>query len=818
MSEPNTVEVDSRTADDHLTETPTVVICEGDGGIRKGKALLQLAKREGIADRLCMVAINTRTNVFDDLSEEVKTIALKMPEERHHRHDKQHRPYLHLNDHVSGMAASERMRRIGRYHVDNPEKIGRYEDRLRGAIEEFVTGFKNDASIDGPNVVNVFQFVAAGGGSGSGIMPFMTGMIDTLTSELGRKHGVGFEHWGLVSLASVEDFHANGTRPDVNWRYPANSLALLDELRAITGYDEPSYPLRIPIMSAEDTADIQRSAYTIESNPFSGVFLLRYNEDAGESRRYREGVNQAAARAVLEWMRKDSAEGLENESNDLDHTFYELRAVTFQTPTDGVSDLLAAQRDHEEATETLAELQRTRDELETALEQLRLASEAKAVLRNETLVATDDAAAEDERATQEVLVTAFERAREIASNIDPQATRLDQIDAQLEEHQQRRSFSFHDRVDGDVVQRAIFMAAVEVAVNAALGTHRFTAISNEFVEEREETITAFDAGFDPSATPKQQFSQTIEPLLSQQIETLNTKLDDLGLTGRVTNRQQYLELKEQRDRTKSQLETMREALGGFDHLTQLAENVAEERRAAVSALEGQITSLENATERVENEIRRTEQERAAAKDRRSRHEATVLDSPLGQHVTLPVADGAQLSSDHFDDDPDISTLVELGVLDRETVVEYLRRTLRDPDDGPLGQTLETRGTGRMPPRGKAVVFCGRATEELVWQNAPSGQAPKTVANEEFADEPASVVCTDDHQLALLAVYGRLTLDNFDHGALRESLFRGQPTLWGEEIDLEDCYAYPELLPPSHPASMHQRVDDMVPSAGGEAND
>jgi hypothetical protein len=817
MSEQSTVEVDRSNGDDHLTETPTVVICEGDGGIRKGKALLRLAEREGVADRLCVIAINTRTNVFDELSEAVKTIALKTPEERHQRHDKQHRPYLHLNDHISGMAAAERRRRIGRYYIDNPEKIGRYEDRVRGAIEEFVTGFKDDASIDGPNVVNVFQFVAAGGGSGSGIMPFMTGMIDALTTELGRKHGVGFEHWAIVSLASIEDFHAEGARPDVNWRYPANSLALLDELRAITGYDEPSYPLRIPIMSAQDTADIQRSAYTVESNPFSGVFLLRYNEDAGESRRYREGVNQAAARATLEWMRKDQGafDGLENESNALDHTFYELRAATFRTPTEGVTALLDAKRDHEAAAETLATLRDERRELEAALGQVRLACDAKSTIQN---TPDSDASAEQERPEQEVLATAVDRAGEIAGNIDPRAARLDQIEAELDDHQQRRSFSFHGRVDGELVQRAIFMAAVEAVVNEALTTHQFTAMIREFAEEREEAITEFDAAFDPSATPKQQFVRTIEPLLSQQVETLNAKLDDLGLAGRVTERQQYLELKQQRDRAKSRLETMRDALGGFEHLTQLAESVAEERADAVEALERQIERLESEKARVENEISRAEQELSAAEDRIERHEEVVLDSPLGQQVTLPVADGAQLSSDHFDDDPDIATLIDRGVLDRETVVEYLRTTLRDPNDGPLGQTLETRGTDRTPPRGRAVVFCGKSTEELVWRDAPNGLPPRTVANEEFADDPASVICADDHQIALLAVYGRLTLDDFDHGRIRESLFRGQPTLWGEEIDLEDCYAYPELLPPDHPASMHQQVEDMVPPKGGEAND
>jgi hypothetical protein len=272
-----------------------------------------------------------------------------------------------------------------------------------------------------------------------------------------------------------------------------------------------------------------------------------------------------------------------------------------------------------------------------------------------------------------------------------------------------------------------------------------------------------------------------------------------------------------RERTRSRLESMREALDGFEHLTQLAERVAEERTDAVEAVERRLAELEETKAGIENEISRTEQELAAAEDRIGRHEEVVLDAPLGQHVTLPVADGAQLSSDHFEDDPDISTLIDLGVLDRGTVVEYLRKTLRDPDDGPLGQTLETRGKSRTPPRGRAVVFCSDATERLVWQDAPTGLAPKTVANEEFADEPSSVVCTDDHQLAISAVYGRLTLDNFDHGRIRESLFRGRPTLWGEEIDLADCYAYPELLPPEHPASMHQRVDEMAPPNGGETD-
>ena len=817
-----TVEPDT---EEQPTETPTVVVCEGDGGIAKGRELFGLAEREGIEERLCIIAINSRTEAFSGFPEEMHRIELSLPEGRHRRCDKQNRYYLSPQDEFGSMPGARRIRRIARYYMDNAENVGSYERRLRRKIETFVEGFLSDPNVDGPEAVNVFQFVAAGGGTGSGIMPMVTGMLDVITDDLTRKLDVGFEHWATVTLATLEDFWIEGTRPDVSWRYIANSLALLDELRALTGYDDVEYPLTIPVMAAEDGANIQRSVYRLHDNPFSGVFLQRYDEDtATDNEQYRTAVNRTAATLVLRWMRteQDGFQGLENEAVQLEDIFYEIRAASFEPPTDDVARLLEAKQSQDAAEEKLGELEAERTELSTAIDQLEAGIDARQIIRSDDLVAADEASEETledgMQPVPEVVVTAFDRAREVASNVSPASSRMESIETQLEEHQTRRSFSFHDRVDGEALQRAVFMAAVGDVVRSALNNHQFRSKVREFVDEQEEKITEFDSAFEPTTTPKEQFIQTIEPLLEQQLETLEARLDEFGLADRLTNHQEYAELKEQRDRTRSALDSFQRAEKEFDHLTQLAEQLEEERTATVASLEETRRELKAVRSDIEADITRVRQEQATATDRIQRLEREVLESPLEQNMTLPVSNDAQLQSDLFDEDPGIAALIKAGVIDRGTVTNQLRSTLDDSKKGLVDEILERRGKDRSPPRGRLYMFCSSDTEELIWSDAPHGDAPKRVARDVFEREVATVTCNDDGRVTLLAVYGNVSPENFDHGDLRDSLMRGRPELWGDEIDLQDCYAYPELLPSSHPVSIPRQVDEADIPTRGDADD
>lgn len=821
MSETNAVTMPENSTETTLTETPTVLVCAGEGGIEMGTAVRSLAEQEGVAERLQMIAIDSGSGKFEGLGADVETVSLRTPHRRFHDHDEAQRHYLKPSHTNSGATGAIRQRPLGRYHFDNPERIGSHHDQIRRTILEFVERFQDDPDIDGPEGVNVFQLVGAGGGTGSGITPLLTGLLDNVLAELEEDLHPGFEHWSVCSLATTSDFDGGGEAPDVHWRYPANSLALLDELRAITGYDDVEYPIRIPLLAAKDRSNNRRSAYVIEENPFSGVFLLRFNQDEVEDRTYRDGIGRTTARLVLEWMRKDQDQfaGLENEVSALTDTFFEVRGASFEVPTDRIEDLLAAKQKYRAAQDTLSDLEADFDELSAAIEQLDVALRAPTLVRGNSLrPANDGAATGDDEEIPDVMRTAFERAAQVASNIAPQSARLDGLKEELGELQDRRTYSFHERIDGDSIQRAVFMTAVLEETQSALRTHRFDTLLNEFVDHNEEALSEFDASFDPTADPKDQFLQTVEPMLERTIQRVSAEIDDIGLTGRLTNREVYTSKKQQLDQSRGRLRKLRRALEERDHLSQLADAIEEERESAAATLESQRETLATTKAETESERKTTQQRATAAKQAVDRHKEAIQTAPLGRFVTLPVAPGAELQADRFADDPGIASLLRDGILDRKAAVNRLQGTLYDHEDGILGASLETRGKSRSPSQGRPVVFCTEMTRDLVWTDAPTGTPPKTIATDEFAKQPETVICENDHSVGLLAIYGGLSLDNFDHSYLRDSLFEGRATLWGEPIDLEDCYAYPEILPADHPISMRSRIDNATLPQWGETNE
>jgi|AntRauMinimDraft_4_1070384.scaffolds.fasta_scaffold00723_5 hypothetical protein len=824
MTEMNAISMPENGGERILTEEPTVLVCAGEGGIEMGKEVRRLAAREGVADRVKTIAINTGSGKFAGLDPEVAKINLKTPDRRFHGHDKEVRHYLDAGVTIEGGRGSDRDRPVGRYHFDNPEYVtDKIESTLRTTITEFVKRFENDPDVNGVDAVNVFQLVGAGGGTGSGITPLLTGCLDGLLDELNDEVHPGFEQWLITSLASEARSDS-----DVKWHYVGNSLALLDELRALTGYDgDVSYPIRIPVYSASDGANDVPSAYVVDDNPFSGVFLLRYDQDKANDDEYRAGATRTAARTVLEWMRKGErgVPDIENEVNDLDHTFYEVRGATFETPAQYVEELLEANEELEAARERETERTGEQADLRAAIEAIKVVLDARSVVTATELVSPDTDAGEDQRCAPSHVRSAFDRAQQIAGNISPSNVRMEDVEAKRRDYSERLGQAFHDRIDDETVEEAVFMAAMLKQTESALVDHRFNAVVTEFVTANEDRITEFDPAFDPGADPKDQYLQTIKPLLNDRIDDFTAEVDSFGLTDRISDRESYKRATRKLENTKKTLQTMQGALSERDRLAQLIEDLESSLGDALADLEAEYERLESRHAEAASEHTRASQEREAAADTVDRVLRKLQEGPLGRFVSIPVAGGTELTADLFEDKsagegraPGIAKLIDSGVVDRGDVVDRIRQTLRDHEETVIGPTLETRGAKRTHIRGSVRVFCTEGLEELVWAESPSGTAPSSLADNEFPGGSSVVRSEDPHRIGLLAVYGGLDLDNFDHGALRESLSRGRPEWNGEAVPLEDCYAYPELLPPEHPMSMQSQIEQVDVESWGDLDD
>jgi len=806
----------SDTGNQQLAEVPTVVLCHGDGAIEEGRELLRLAESLGIADRLCLIALNTRADAYNTLPDTFHRIVLELPDERYHSRDLQARRYIDPDVGLREMVGARRNRPVGRYYVDNAENLANVEAKIQSIVRNFVERFTEDPDVTGPEVVNVFQMAAGGGGTGSGVLPLMIGMVDTITDELESVVDVGFYQWTIATLATVENFHSDGRAPDINWRYLGNSLALLEELQALTGEADVQYPMEIPLVGAED-AGLQRDAYRLSHNPLEGVYLLRYEEDTAiDNDEYKRGIDRTVASTVLMWMRQDAdGEGVENEIEKLDDTFMELRAATFQTPTEAMRDLLDAQDDAEMAQSKLNEQTARQTELTAAIEQLDAILDAKEAFKTGNLDISTEVV---DDAVMEPVRKAFTRCWTVSGNVDVTSLHEQVVDEWLEELRSQREFSFHDLVDGERLFEMCFLAALETRVERAVDGHAFVQEIHTFVDSHEDAIVEFDATFDPDAEPEVQWSDSIEPLLSAQLEELRAELEGMSLTDRM-DRSRVRKLKSEIASTEEKLSELQSLATERDQLVQTAEALSERREDCEADLTARRATLRQERSDVEDEIEVLDQRIESAEDRIDRYSSEALASSLGRFVTLPVTSDAQVTDDLVAEDPGITALVEQGIVDRGTVVDLFRKLLRGTDKDQLEDQLESRANGeRSPPRGMPYMFCSEETRELLWHDAPTGPAPATVADNQFQGDPRTVISTDDRRATLLVVYRNLCPDDFDHGILRDSFEEGQAMLFGESVELASCYAYPELLPRDHPLFDQKTDTDVSVTAPGEVDD
>jgi len=514
---------------------------------------------------------------------------------------------------------------------------------------------------------------------------------------------------------------------------------------------------------------------------------------------------------------------IENEVNDLDHTFYEVCGATFETPAEYVEELLDANEDLKAATERETEHVAEQADLRAAIEAVNVVLDARSVVGETELVSPSTEPEEGQRCAPAEIRTAFDRAQQIASNISPSNVRMEDVEAKRRDYSERLGQPFHDRLDDETVEQAVFMAAMLDRAESALADHRFNAVITEYTTSNEDEITEFDPAFDPGADPKAQYLQTIKPLLNDRIDEFAAEVDSFGLTDRISDRESYKRATRKLENAKGTLRAMQGALKERDRLAQLVEDLESTLEGALADLEAEHERLEARHAEVLSERTRASQEREAAADTVDRVLRKLQDGPLGRFVSIPVAGGTELTPELFEDEdegatPGIAELIDNGVVDRGDVVDRIRQTLRDHEETVIGPALETRGAERTHVRGSVRVFCTDRLEELVWEESPSGTAPSSLADNEFPGGGSVVRSEDPHRIGMLAVYGGLDLDNFDHGALRDSLFHGRPEWNGEPVPLEDCYAYPELLPSEHPMSMQSQVNQIDVEAWGDLDD
>lgn len=182
-------------------------------------------------------------------------------------------------------------RRLGRYAVDNSASF----DRTYTVLADAIRGVHESATANGADGAHqVWLLYALGGGTGSGAFPLVAAMVDDVITGLPGRFAVG----ALGSMPRLDMLEEQMTMPSGHARFYVNAYAALRELRVLLDDGGgTSYPLSIPVASAEASEQMAANALTLSGPPVDVYGLLGVAETSTDH--YRTVVNDVAAGVVL---------------------------------------------------------------------------------------------------------------------------------------------------------------------------------------------------------------------------------------------------------------------------------------------------------------------------------------------------------------------------------------------------------------------------------------------------------------------------------------------------------------------------------------
>lgn len=790
------------TDDIQLQTTPTIVIALGDSGIRDAEEIYEKAKAEGVEDRLLVIWINSRSEFPDHAVDGIKTFRLEKPDKQHIRTDINTRPYVDNDRKIRDLMGAKRNRDVARYYVDSPENISTLERFLRTRIKRFLTEFTGDPSINGPDGANVILTAGAGGGTGSGAAPLIAAMVDTITNELsaqGPLSTVNFHQWAIVSVATVQNTVSNGPVPDIKSKYLANTAALLSELRAMANAGSANRDIEIPLVSTNEGANLRRDSYSIDDNPFSGVYLMEYIQNSDkDTDSYRAGINETAAAVAFRWMRQDlDGDAVENAEDDLNHTFYEVRAVTFNAPTDTINELFDKRKQLDRTTARIQSLKETRSGLNRALQQV---NELQSLSDDDSAHVDDDWLSDLSSDGDEVQADGGEspvarRARDLAlktaTNLSPGQVSTELIGDRVETIQVQVAEEFHDAVPSESLLAVITQQAVVDHLAKRLESHSFPDEITAYVDDHADELEEFNEALDRSAPPLVQFTEVVRPYLKQRHQAKQAELDQTTILVDYSTRS---DLKADIDEIERTLSELTQLASEFTRTQNTLEEMREQLERQRTELGDEMADLTSKLERIDASLSTARKQRDTIQSDRDDLRDQLMNPRMDRTVTLPVTDPNHIDPELFSDSPGLSQLWNQGVIDQTEAANHINSALRaEEGDAPLNDRLMTQAGSRSPAQGRPIVFADEDTMRDVWHSAEGDDKVTDMASSEYELDTKLISQQADDEFTILVEYGNIHFENFLHPIGVEAVQAGIHEVVGTEIDVEDSAAYPELL-------------------------
>ncbi|MFD1597940.1 tubulin-like doman-containing protein [Halobellus rarus] len=750
-----------------LEPQAVTVIGIGAGGCRMLEAVNDAVDRADPGPAFSSVAIDSRAQDLERLAPAGATSIHLEPPTTLLAKDRAEAGYLDESVELPPGGGTARQRALGRYYVDNAENVDSVVNGLAEVLDE-----ASEQLADPSDTHHVWLLSSLGGGTGSGLVPLIAGLVDTLSPQA--------DVFGIGSVPRLDMLADDPSPPAGEPSLYYNAYAALRELRALLGLDDADpYPLELELRS--QPRSLVSDSITLEESPIGayGVFGMDQAEVANGS--YREAMNRTVANVIVDsTVETDLVAGRPAGGWTNDATLFSFDGAGFSAPIEEVREFY----------ETAVELEGVDAESERIETRLPSVEDALDVLQSaesrplETLL--------DEADDLPISRDVIKRVRNEVASLELPSPTDSGVDAAIESV--KKEISVDESVD-DVLAAYLVTQRVERRVDEELRSHPFSeeieALTDEVRDRLDDPIPG------ENADPETRWERTLEPLLRQRQRLLERTIDDTLAVRLFHRREQQSKL----ERLRARYDRLRELRAEYERLRETSSLISERHEAA-----REDRWIEQ--ERLEQEVEELREKRTELTDRRAQLEQRLdaLDESLAdpsseRYSTLPVEALENADPDQVLSADSLRDLVSADVVAAVAVADALEETVARLDETVCDRLRPVVDPVRYPQLALSVSDSDRdligMTDNAI--TVDGAELPDPTVLERF-DDAYDVRHADSFSVHAVATYASIALENTsEFGTIHEWYTdpdRDVGDLFdrtGAEDRIPRCFAYPELL-------------------------
>ncbi|MFC4408194.1 tubulin-like doman-containing protein [Haloarchaeobius iranensis] len=763
-----------------------VFVSVGTGGYRAAQTVDRRVSNAGVGERWKFAVIDSGSIPTDEFPRDFEVLQLQ-------KDNRMGQIFNRLKKNGSIKWLSEDLELANQGSVRDP-KNGRFyfEYHSHRIYRQLTSTIRSAIDTTQDDELTVWLCASVAGGTGAGMYPLMSVMLDQIVSDISDSVEVDAR---LLGIACVSELSLpQRTVPGPNPAYYLNSNIVLREMASLLDLDtlqqdmQASYPMEVNMPAAPDPTKVsalRTNTFTCDSPPLDALFVMPVDEERSdastpggeETNSYIEGVNYAISSVVVGCTLVD--DGIENLFEDvLTERLYTFDTVDVRAPIDDAKRYFDITEQLDQLRETLTEVENRIDSLEQRIQAYQALDE---------MPVTEEPSPEDVTVVSSRVASAFDRARQ---RLD--AVRLEQGEAATLTSEAKTyassvsesSAAADDETPQEILAQFVFFTLARSKLRDRIAENDFQSRVEDICEKNADDV---DVSLDRvSDAPVQVFEQSLEPYLADSLQAIEARIEDTK-SYHFRKRRSLKQSKEELEDVLAELRALRDRYvaqqNAMETLTnQCLADIEEKLTTHVETLEDDLEEQESRQSEIQNRITDREQAIESISE-------TVLDGSYGRIAQLPLNVDAldEVSRETITTASDLTELVEARVIDRQSLVEHLRYALENRLEEPLEDNIERHNH---PGETLATISNAQNRQFLSESAVRTTLAGRDIRGRLTIDEVDS-----PFSITLVTLFDEIRLDNASeyHHITREWQDGSLQDLFGEPVDLDSRIAYPELF-------------------------